>query len=77
MAKEMKDDKKKSSKAKGKMSALKNLHRMASDMMGEDMKKGMGKMKAVSVMAKDKGGLKKGLQKAEDLVDGGADDDQE
>ncbi len=73
MAKEEKDDKKGSSKKKGKMAALKNLHRMASDMMGRDM----GKVKKVSVMAKDKAGLKKGLEKAEDLVDGGADEADE
>lgn len=67
-----KDDKKNpfSSKAKGKMSALKGLHRMASDMMGEPL----AGLKKVSVMAKDKKGLKKGLKKAEDLMDGGSDD---
>lgn len=59
-----KNDKKPSSKMKGKMAALKGLHKMASDMMGADMKG----MKKVSVIAKDKKGLKKGLDKAEDML---------
>lgn len=67
----MKKDKKEksSSKAKGKMAALKGLHKMASDMMGADM----AGMKKVSVIAKDKKGLKKGLNKAEEIVDEGSD----
>ena len=60
-----KDEKKPSSKMKGKMAALKGLHKMASDMMGADMKG----MKKVTVMAKDKKGLKKGLDKAEDIIE--------
>ena len=59
-----KEDKKPSSKMKGKMAALKGLHKMASDMMGADM----ANMKKVSVMAKDKKGLKKGLEKAEEML---------
>lgn len=66
-----KENKKPSSKAKGKMAALKGLHRMASDMMGEDM----ASMKKVSVMAKDKKGLKKGLEKAEKMIDPSEDDE--
>jgi len=61
----MKKEKKASNKAKGKMAALKGLHKMASDMMGADM----AGMKKISVMAKDKKGLKKGLEKAEKMVD--------
>lgn len=61
----MSKDKKKSSKAVGKMAALKGLHKMASDMMGGDL----ASMKKVSVMAKDKKGLKAGLKKAEEVVD--------
>ena len=60
---------KESSKKKGKMAALKGLHRMASDMMKGDLKG----LKKVSVMAKDKKGLKKGLEKAEDMLE----DDEE
>jgi len=60
-----KEDKKMSSKATGKMSALKNLHKMVSDMMGGDL----AGMKKVSVMAKDKKGLKKGLDKAEEMLE--------
>ena len=37
MHKKKEETKKVSSKAKGKMSALKGLHKMASDMMGQDM----------------------------------------
>jgi hypothetical protein len=71
MKKKEKDSKKPSSKMKGKMAALKGLHKMASDMMGDDMKS----MKKVSVVAKDKKGLKKGLEKAEELL--GDDDSSE
>jgi hypothetical protein len=60
----MKKEKKDSSKKVGKMAALKGLHKMASDMMGADM----AGMKKVSVIAKDKKGLKKGLEKAEKMV---------
>lgn len=56
--------KKASSKKVGKMAALKGLHKMASDMMAEPM---MG-MKKVSVMSKDKKGLKAGLEKAEKML---------
>lgn len=66
-----KEQKKPSSKMKGKMAALKGLHKMASDMMGADM----ANMKKVSVMAKDKKGLKKGLEKAEEML--GDEDDSE
>lgn len=58
--------KKESNTAKGKMAALKGLHKMASDMMGSEL----SGIKKVSVVAKDKKGLKKGLQKAEEIVGG-------
>jgi len=61
-----KEEKKSSSKAKGKMAALKGLHRNMSDMMGSQL----SGLKKVSVMAKDKKGLKKGLEKAEDMLEG-------
>lgn len=57
-------DKKMDSKKKGKMCALQDLHKMASDMMGDDM----GEVRKVSVMAKDKEGIKKGLEKAKELL---------
>lgn len=60
----MKNEKKPSNKAKGKMSALKGLHKMASDMMGSEM----SGLKKVSVMAKDKSGLEKGLDTAKKLM---------
>ncbi len=49
-----------------KMAKLKELHRMMSDELGEDM---MGDMKKVTVAAKTKKGLKAGLEKAEELLD--------
>lgn len=64
MAKKEDKEKKPSSKMKGKMAALKGLHKMASDAMGEDL----AGMKKVSVVAKDKKGLKKGLDMAEKLM---------
>lgn len=65
MAKKEKEEPKMSSKAKGKLSALQGLHEMITEMMGDDLKKG----KQVTVVAKDKKGLKKGLNKAEELLD--------
>ena len=56
--------KKDSNKKKGKMAALSGLRDMASKMMGDDL----DKMKKVTVMAKDKKGLKAGLDKAEDML---------
>lgn len=64
MKKNKKEDKKSSAKIKGKMSALKGLHKMASDMMGGDLKG----LKKVTVMSKNKKGLKAGLEKAEELL---------
>lgn len=52
---------KKDGKKMAKMKVLKDMHKMASDMMGGDMQK-------VSVMAKDKKGLEAGLEKAKDLL---------
>lgn len=66
-----KKESKKSPKAVGKMAALKGLHKMASDMMGSDL----AGMKKVSVIAKDKKGLKKGLEKAEKIIDPSEDDE--
>lgn len=57
----MKKEKKDSAKKIGKMSALKKLQSMMSEKMGEGMKK-------VSVVAKDKEGLKKGLNMAEKIM---------
>lgn len=54
------EDKKKSAK----MNALKELHKMASDQMSDDM----GDLQKVTVAAKDKKGLKAGLEKAEEII---------
>ena len=62
--------KKSSSKGKsgeGKMKALKGLRSMMNKMMGGAMDKNM--KNRVTVMAKDKAGLKKGLDKAEEMLD--------
>ena len=50
-----------------KYEMLKNLRKMAMDMNGENMMG--GDMQKVSVMAKDKEGLKKGLEKAEEVIE--------
>jgi len=50
---------------KAKLTALKEAHKMAKDMMGEDLKG----LKKVTVAAPDKKGLEMGLKKAEELVD--------
>jgi len=55
---------KESNKKKGKMCALKELSKVASDMMGDDM----NSMKKVTVAAKDDKGLMSGLEKAEELL---------
>lgn len=63
--------KKKSNAAVGKLAALKGLRNMASDMMGGDL----AGLKKVTVAAKDKMGLKQGLDKAKMLVDDNDEDD--
>lgn len=68
-----KEEKKSSNKAKGKMAALKGLHKMASDMMGSHL----SGIKKVSVMAKDKKGLSAGLDKAKELMESPAEEADE
>jgi hypothetical protein len=46
------------------MAALKELHGIASQMMGDDF----SELQKVTVAAKDKKGLKKGLEKAKELI---------
>lgn len=55
-------------KKEAKLKALKELRSMASGMGGADVKSGLEK---VTVAATDKAGLKKGLEKAKDIVDTG------
>lgn len=55
--------------AKAKLSTLKELMKDMDDMMMEDMKNAKG-MSKVSVMADSPEGLKKGLEKAEEVVEG-------
>jgi len=59
-----KDKKEQSNKAKGKMAALKELHGIASQMMGDDF----SELQKVTIAAKDKKGLTKGLDKAKELL---------
>jgi hypothetical protein len=61
MKKEKKDH---SNKSKGKMAALQELHGIASQMMGDDF----SELQKVTVAAKDKKGLTKGLDKAKELL---------
>jgi len=56
--------KKGSGKMEGKMCALKELHSLASGMMSDDV----DKMQKVTVAAKNKKGLKEGLEKAKELL---------
>ncbi len=53
-------------KKEAKLSVLKELRKMASDMMGDDVKGGM--MKKVTVAAPSSEGLKEGLNKAEEMM---------
>jgi hypothetical protein len=62
-----KDEGDDSMKKDAKLSVLKNLRKMASDMMGEDLKGGMD-MKKVTVAAPDDHSLKLGLEKAKSVV---------
>lgn len=58
---------KKNPKMGAKLSALKELKKMASGMMGDELGKGLSKK--VVVEADDNQGLSKGLQKAKELLD--------
>ena len=49
-----------------KLSAVKGMRKMAGDMMADDMKS----MKKVTVAAPDQEGLEMGLEKAQDVVEG-------
>ena len=57
-------------KSQAKMKMLQDLKKMATEMMGHDLKGKMDGMKKVSVMANDKEGLEKGLDKAKELMHG-------
>jgi hypothetical protein len=62
------DIKKKMSPAaqKAKLTALKEANKMASDMMKEDL----SGLKKVTVASSSKSGLKEGLEKAEEMIEG-------
>lgn len=55
-------------KSQSKLKALKELNNMMKGMMGEDVKSKMGGLKKVTVAASNDEDLKKGLNKAEELV---------
>jgi hypothetical protein len=63
---------KKADKKAAKMDVLKNLHEMASGMMGDKL----SEMKKVTVAAKDDEGLEKGLEKAKEMVKKKEDDEE-
>lgn len=66
-----KKDKKMSMDKLAKMDLLKGLRKMAMDMIREGGEEGeMDAMQKVTVAAKDKEGLKAGLEKAEDVLEG-------
>lgn len=66
MMQKKEDDSSNPAQKDAKLSALKDLRKMASDMMGDDLKNGMNKK--VVVAAKDQAGLEKGLDKAKEIV---------
>lgn len=68
-----KDKKMSDSEKKAKLSALKEAHGMASEMM----KKGLDGAKKVSISSNSKEGLKKGLEMAEDIVGEEEEEDSE
>lgn len=61
-------------KKEAKLSVLKELRKMASDMMGDDVKGGM--MKKVTVASPSTEGLKEGLSKAEDMMESAPESDE-
>lgn len=66
-----KDDEGGDMKKEAKLSVLKELRELASKMMGDDLKNGMDSMKKVTVASDSKEGLKRGLEKAEEMMDVG------
>jgi len=58
------------SKKKAKMELLQELRSMAEGMMKEDLDGHMGALKKVTVASDSKEGLKEGLEKAEEVVEG-------
>lgn len=64
---------KKDSKKMAKMEALKELRKMAMDSMSDDM----GSMEKLTIAAKDKEGLKEGLEKAEEMLEKKKDEDDD
>lgn len=68
-----KDDSGDQMKKDAKLTVLKQLRKMAADMVGGDVKDGMEGMKKVTVAAPDKAGLAEGLAKAKQMMGGGDD----
>lgn len=64
MLKNKKKDKKMSKSMEDKMEILQQLKEMASGMIGSDL----SELKKITVAAKDTDGLKKGLEKAEEML---------
>lgn len=60
-------------KKMAKMKVLKDMHKWASNKMSDDM----GELQKVTVAAKDKKGLKAGLEKAEEIIGKKKDEEDE
>lgn len=76
------DDKKQPLHKQAKLEALKELRNMAMQMIKDSAEEGelpaeMGKMQKVMVAAKDKEGLKEGLEKAEDILEGSEEEESD
>ena len=56
-------------KSQSKLKALKELNKVMKDMMGEEVKSKIGGLKKVTVAASNAEDLKKGLNKAEEILD--------
>lgn len=56
-------------KSEAKLKMLERMKKMATEMMGGEMKNKLDGMKKVTVAAEDTEGLKEGLEKAEELVE--------
>lgn len=56
-------------KSEAKLKMLERMKKMATEMMGGEMKNKLDGMKKVTVAAEDTEGLKEGLEKAEEIVE--------
>ncbi len=64
-------------KKEAKLNAIKEMRKVATDMMGEDLKSSMMPKSAVTVAADDEEGLEEGLEKAKEMVASESEEDDE